>query len=339
MQAWVLPHVLTWVERQGGDIAALKRLSLPPNLTDPDLRVPESIVEAAWRLAASLTDDTAIGIHVAESVPRGALDLVEYAFRSSASLATGLERLARYSRVLSDRVVARVESSADGLLFIVGDTGTTSLHPSRAEFALAVALRLAREGTGSQLAPLQVSFAHPAPEFAREHARFFGGPVRFDAGSHSMLIRAEDAVRPMQADDALAAIIRRRLEKVLTTSQRQATVPLSGRVREILIDGLGDTTMTPDAVARTLGLSRRTLSRRLAEDGTSFSSILDGVRREFACALLQDHSLSVGDIAFFLQYSEPAAFNRSFRRWTGQTPGAFRNGASPADLRPATAGT
>jgi AraC-like DNA-binding protein len=77
-------------------------------------------------------------------------------------------------------------------------------------------------------------------------------------------------------------------------------------------------------VTRWLAVSRRTLSRRLAAEGASFSRILDDVRREFACALLQDRSFSVADLAFFLDYSEPAAFNRSFRRWTGRTPREFR---------------
>jgi AraC-like DNA-binding protein len=93
-----------------------------------------------------------------------------------------------------------------------------------------------------------------------------------------------------------------------------------------MVEHLGETTLTPETVTRALGVSRRTLSRRLAEEGTSFRHILDDVRREFACALLQDRSLSIADVAFFLEYSEPAAFNRSFRRWTGQTPRAFGMG-------------
>ena len=64
--------------------------------------------------------------------------------------------------------------------------------------------------------------------------------------------------------------------------------------------------------------------RMMRNNVETFRGILDDVRREFACALLQDRSLSVGDIAFFLQYSEPAAFHRAFRRWTGQAPGDFR---------------
>ena len=71
-------------------------------------------------------------------------------------------------------------------------------------------------------------------------------------------------------------------------------------------------------------MSRRTLSRRLAEEGTSFRRLFDTARAELAQALLHDRSLSVGDIAYFLQYSEPAAFHRSFRRWTGQTPQKYR---------------
>ena len=82
--------------------------------------------------------------------------------------------------------------------------------------------------------------------------------------------------------------------------------------------------LTLDAVATILAVSRHTLSRRLAEEHTSFRHVLDEVRCDFARAFLQDRSLSIGDIAFFLQYSEPAAFHRSFRRWTGLTPHAFR---------------
>ena len=326
MQAWVLPHLIAWVESQGADAAAIRQLPGLANLLDPDARVPEAAAEAAWRLAATLTDDASIGIHVAEALPRGALDLVEYAFRSSASLATGLGRLARYGRVLSDRVAARLDVSGDGLLLLVRDTASTPLHPGRAEFALATGLRFAREATGEQITPLQVCFAHAAPEDVSEHRRFFRAPVRFGAGSNSMLISAPDAARPLHgADDALAAVIRRRLEKVLAERQPHGSGPFSGRVRHLIVESLGATTLTPDVIAKTLGVSRRTFSRRLAEEGTSFRRVLDDVRQEFACALLQDRSLSVADVAFFLQYSEPAAFNRSFRRWTGRTPTEFRN--------------
>jgi AraC-like DNA-binding protein len=326
VQGWVLPHLVAWVEQQGFDAAPIRRLPGLADLTDPDLRVPETSVETAWRLSTTITGDAAVGVHVAESLPRGALDLVEYAFRSSASLAAGLERLARYGRVVSDRVAARMETRGKDLLLLVRDTGSTALHPGRAEFALAAALKIARDGTGTDMTPLQVAFTHAAPEDDSEHRRFFRTAVRFSGSSNFMILSSVDAARPMQAaDEALASIVRRRLDKILGERDLHGPGPLAGRVRRMAVEHLGENTLTPETVAKALAVSRRTLSRRLAEENTSFRDILDDVRHEFACALLQDQSLSVADVAFFLDYSEPAAFNRSFRRWTGQSPRAFRS--------------
>ena len=331
MQAWVLPHLISWVEEQGIDAAPIRALPGMANLTDPDQRVPEASVEAAWRLASGLTHDPAIGVHLAEWLPRGALDLVEYAFRSSASLGTALERLVRYGRVLSDRVAARMDTQGEGLLLGFRDTGASALHPGRSEFALAAALKLARDSTGHDIAPLLVSFAHAAPAEEDEYRRFFRVPVRFGAGSTVMMLSAVDTARPMRgADEALSSIVRRRLDKALAERDRHDEGPFSARVRRLMLEQLGGTTLTPPSVARALAVSNRTLSRRLAAEGASFRDILNDVRMEFACALLQDRTLSVGDVSFFLEYSEPAAFHRAFRRWTGRTPQEFR-AASLAD--------
>jgi AraC-like DNA-binding protein len=140
-----------------------------------------------------------------------------------------------------------------------------------------------------------------------------------------MSLSTSDAFRPMRdADAALAGIIRRRLENALGDRDRSRAGAMSTRVRRLLVEHLGQSVLTVDAAATALAVSRRTLTRRLAEERASFRHILDEVRSDFARALLQDRSLSIGDIAFFLQYSEPAAFHRSFRRWTGLTPHAFR---------------
>jgi AraC-like DNA-binding protein len=274
-----------------------------------------------------MTNDAAIGVHLAEWLPRGALDLIEYAVRSSASLGSGLERFARYGCLVSDRVAARTEANESGLQLIIRDVGSSALHPARAEFALALALKLARDVTGVPIVPLQVAFAHQRPDDDSEHRRFFRVPVRFAAGANTMIVSAIDVARPLPgADAALSAIVRRRLDQVLP---RGAVLPtsasLSARVRRMLVEDLGQTTLTADSVARALALSRRTLTRRLGEEGTSFRAILDDVRAELSRAMLQDRSLSIADVAFFLQYSEPAAFHRSFRRWTGQTPQHYRS--------------
>jgi AraC-like DNA-binding protein len=111
---------------------------------------------------------------------------------------------------------------------------------------------------------------------------------------------------------------------VLASQDARGGGPLSARVRRLLVESLGRTSVTPDTMAEALGTTRRTLSRRLAAEGTSFRELHDDVRSEFARVMLGDESSSVADVAFFLDYSEPAAFHRAFRRWTGRTPGQFQ---------------
>ena len=283
---------MTWVESRGVDPTPIRRLFGRTKLADPDVRVSEAAAETAWRLAATLTDEAALGLHLAESLPRGALDLVEYALRSSASLGTALDRLARYGPVLSDRVALRAHANGERLLLLVRDTATTPLHPARAEFALAVVLKLARDSTGLEITPLRVSFAHAAPPNTSEHRRFFHRRARFAAGSTSMILSASDAARPMrEADAALEGIIRRRLENALGLRDRSDAGPFSTRVRRMLVENLGQSVLTPEAVATTLAVSRRTLTRRLAEERTSFRRVLDDVRCDFARALLQDRKI------------------------------------------------
>ena len=327
VQAWALPHLIACVEARGFDAARIRAIPWLANLDDPDSRVPEVAAEAAWRTAVAITNDDALGIHVAESLPRGAIDLVEYAFRSSPSLTAGIERIARYGRLLSDRLTIRIEPGEHGVLILIRDAFDTVAHPARTEFGLATILRLARETTGVGITPQEVCFAHPAPPNAAEHTRFFGRRVRFNAGSNSMILTAEDAARPLQgADAALADIVRRRLDKGLASREAPDGRGFTAQVRRLMVEELGQRSLTPDAVANALNVSRRTLSRRLAEEGTSFREQIDDVRAHFARALLHDRSLSIADIAFFLQYAEPTAFHRSFRRWTGKTPLAYRAG-------------
>jgi len=164
------------------------------------------------------------------------------------------------------------------------------------------------------------------PTTRRSTSDFFCGTIRFTAGTNTMVLSAVDAARTLPgADAALSAIVRRRLDGPLSNAMPTDAAPLSARVRRMLMEDLGQATLTADSVARTLAMSRRTLTRQLAAEGTSFRAMYDAVRSELARALLQDRSLSIADVAFFLQYSEPAAFHRSFRRWTGQTPQDYRS--------------
>jgi AraC-like DNA-binding protein len=324
---WVVPLLAAYVKEQGHDADPILQLTgiRGRDLKDPDVRVPETASREAWRLAMSMTGDEAIGLHVAQWLPRGALDLIEYAFRTSATLGDGLDRLARYGRLINDRLSVHVLRTGPGVRFLMGVADARPLHPQRAEFSMALALRLARDATAAHLVPVEVWFTHAAPEDRTEHQMFFRSPLHFSSDGNAMVFSDADGARVLEAADAaLSAVIRRRLDQALDKLDRPAGASTAARVRRLLVEGMGQQKQSVTTIGRGMGLSSRTLSRRLVEEGTSFRHIQDEVRHQLAMALLGDPTVSIAEVAFFLGYAEPAPFHRSFKRWTGMTPQARR---------------
>jgi AraC-like DNA-binding protein len=133
------------------------------------------------------------------------------------------------------------------------------------------------------------------------------------------------------SDPAAMELARVQLDRELAVQAEAATEAgtLLGAVRRAIVGRSGDDLRALDEVARKLHVSTRTLKRRLAEQGSSFSAIVDEVRRQRALLLLEDRRLAVEEVAARLGYSDAANFTRAFRRWTGKTPVAFR-GRSPS---------
>jgi AraC-like DNA-binding protein len=197
--------------------------------------------------------------------------------------------------------VARLVQFADCAL-----AGTAAL--SRSLAGLPASVPLLRE----------VWYQCPRPAgFDREAA--LGCPVRFGAPETRAVLRREPLERPLpRHDPALFAYLERHAQAVL------ASIPSEGgvveRVSRLITENLRHGEPAQSEVARKLALSERTLQRRLREADTSFAAILDAVRRQLAQLYLAEPTLGLHEVAFLLGYSEPSAFHRAFRRWTGKTP-------------------
>jgi len=325
----MLPHLLNHVQARGYDTTPIRQLPglRGRDLDDPDMRVPDSAAVEAWRLAERITGDELLGLHMAQTVPAGALDLLEYACRSSPTLEVALNQLARYAAAVGDRATPRLVPQSDS----VAVTWSGMAERPRAEFAMGFLVRIAREATGTALTPHEVHFAHSAPGDTTEYRAFFQAPLQFDEPANWLLFGREALTRPFQsADPALSGVARRRLEKKLTQTP-PSDDSTSARVRRLLLESLARGGASAGEVARELGMSERTLHRRLGAERTSFRRILDALRGELSSDLLREPRIGIAEIAFLLGYSEPAAFYRSFRRWTGKTPLAFRRG-SPTEV-------
>lgn len=300
----------------------------PASAADPRARISLALEQTLWETAAEYTGDPNFGLHTAESLRQGVFDVLDYAVRTAPSFQIALERLVRYSRLEHETAIFQIVSGKTRTR-IEHSFGPSVVLPCRqeAEFTIASIVVIAREITVGGIEPRAVQFIHSAPRDTTEHVRIFSVLPEFDRDVNAVVVDAATMSRPLvTADPALSRIIEHHAEAMLA-SMGQAVESATEQVRQILVKTLpeGDFSMT--RIASTLGMSERTLQRKLASEGATFLALLEGVRRELGLRYLEDRKLTLAEIAYLLGYSEPSPFHRAFKRWTGSTPQTHRRAA------------
>jgi AraC-like DNA-binding protein len=298
----------------------------PASAADPAARISLELEQTLWETAAEQTGDPSFGLHTAESIEPGVFDVLDYAIRTAPSLGVALERLVRYSRLEHEAAVFQLIASGD-VTRIEHSFGPAVVLPCRqeAEFTLAAVVMIGREIIVGGIQPIAVEFMHGIPLDTSEHIRIFGVLPRFAAHVNAVeLDGATMSHRLLTADPALSRIIERHAEASLG-SVAPVSESTTEEVRGILVKALPEGPCSITTVAPSLGLSQRTLQRRLENEGSTFGDVLDGVRRDLALRYLEDGKLTLSEIAYLLGYSEPSPFHRAFKRWTGSTPQALRS--------------
>jgi AraC-like DNA-binding protein len=330
ISASLLIDFLGYLERQGLSAEPVCRAAKVDRrrLDDPSARVAASAMERLWAAAEQLTGDADLGLHSAESYNPGALSIVGYVILSCRTAGAALACLARYAPLLNEglQVALTQEQGTTHCRFGAVDTLDSFLQrtPRQAMETLAagIVLTLARLATPPPV-PLQVSFRHPAPPSIAEHRRLLGPELRFGQAENSVvypsaaleasLLSADPALLDMFEADA-----RRRL------AQLPAQGAISARVQTLLGARLKGEVPSLAAIASELAMSERSIQRSLREEATSYRELVDAVRKDLALLHLARPGTSAADVAFLLGFSEPSAFTRAFRRWTGSSPTRFR---------------
>ncbi|MBZ4416530.1 AraC family transcriptional regulator ligand-binding domain-containing protein [Myxococcus sp. RHST-1-4] len=295
------------------------------DLDDPELRIPYSVLDHLTERMVALSGDANLGLHLSRMDMADLDDPATFVVLTSATLRDSMERGFRYQRVWGDGERFRLEDTERGVRMRFTPIGVwRPAHRHLAEVALAQFATGVRFLTGEDVRPLRVRFVHPAPEDTREHEAVFGGPLEFGAPANDIEFSQEDARRPfVHADALLNAMFERQARHALERLPQPTTA--SERVREEVRRTLSGGDFSFAAVARALRLPPRTLQRRLADEGQSYASIVESLRRELAEAYLR-RRMSIAEVSFLLGYAEPAAFHRAFKRWWGTSPESFRRG-------------
>lgn len=190
------------------------------------------------------------------------------------------------------------------------------------EEAFASFMGIGRELAGEGFRPLRVDLAYAPPPYADDYERIFGCPIRFGQLENAFVCESGLYRMPLPSADPFSH--RQLLEFLAYSSRRtRVAVEIIESVERVLRQKLRERNHITD-VAKELGMSERSLRRRLAESGVSFQLLLDGIRKARALELLANPAMSVEQIAYAVGFTDPHNFRRAFRRWTGSTPGAMR---------------
>jgi AraC-like DNA-binding protein len=327
-------HDAVWVHQLVDTLAArglapgplLARAGLRPSQVARErAKIPFEAAVALFEAGAEATGDDLLGLRFSQSRDVRDMGLLGYVGLSSPTVLDGLRNVVRFRRVFSDGTHVDLAS-----LETTGELGVALRVPVDAEarqhteFTVALVVRAIRQLTGRAIAPEAVAFAHLRRYGIDEVERVFGCPVSFGRPRTTLVLKVTDLALPLlQSDDRLLDVLRTQCELVLSAmpKDRPSIVEL---VERRILDRLGAGDVRMDRVAASLGMSQRTLARRLADADTSFQAVLESVRQRLAERYLGQDELRIDDVAGLLGYSETSAFLTAFRRWTGTTPRRFR---------------
>ncbi|MBS1151832.1 MAG: AraC family transcriptional regulator [Myxococcaceae bacterium] len=327
----LVPLVLRLLEARGVLSATRQRLlaGLPEDAAGATaITVPLRAIQTFLDGADLAAREPCLGLSISAAVPRGTYSWIEFIARLSTTLKDGMSAVSRYYRLLNKGADISYVERGDlaGLeVKVHGRSDGWGRHLN--EYTVALFHRVTRE-LMPQWAPTRVWFAHPAPPWPVIEAlsSYFGVTPQFDQPTSGLEGPRELVERPLATGDAtLQRLLEAQANDVL--AQQVPLAQVASRVREVICRRLGKDEVSVEAVAPTLAMSPRTLQRRLSEEGLSFQDVLDGAREQFSKGYLNNPALSMAEIAYLLGYSELRAFDRAFRRWTGQTPTEWRTPA------------
>lgn len=325
----------TWGRTLAATLAGARALGLDPAalqralgvddalLRDPDGRVPLPVLYTLVERVIDETGDHHAHLRLAQHLDVEAFDALGLLVATSPTLGAALERLLEYQRVFAEGERYELLSLHGTLHLRYTPWGPPRpAHAAMAElFARDLAVNVAGV-TGAPIAGVRVRLRRSAPDDPVRFAALLGAPAELDAPLDEVLFPEAALALPIpRADAALARFFERYLDARLARLPASSWAARAERAVETLLPG-GAPTLA--AVARQLHASPRTVQRRLRDEGTGLAELVESVRRARALALVEG-GVAIAEVAWMLGYSEPSAFHRAFRRWTGRTPASWRS--------------
>jgi len=326
LSSWVL-LIAKAIDSYGCDSRELfNRIGLEhARLRDPIARFPYPAVARLWKVATEETEDPCFGLTVASFWHPTTLYALGYSWLASYNLEEALERAVRYSRIVNTAAsgVLRIEKPGKSYALIV-DGGRLNPHPVPAaiDAALAMLLIMCRAAYGEDFRPLRVSLQRDEPDSSNRFTELFEAPIAFSQAENAMWLEPGMVSEPLATANPELVRIN---DRIVTDYLAQLDLSdVSMQVKSKLIERLPSGNINESGIASSINVSRRSLQRRLKEQGMTFTQLLDNTRRELGVQYVRDPQQSFNEIAFLLGFAEPGNFSRAFKRWYGKSPSQYR---------------
>jgi AraC-like DNA-binding protein len=302
-------------------------------IDDESSRLEASSQVRFLALAAAALRDDLLGIHVSRDFDLRRTGLFYYVLASSENMSDALQRAERYSRIVNEGISLRCGSGKDVVITLDYIGVERRLDRHQIEFWLVSLVRLCRQLANRRLVPSRVRVAHHRPKTPPELRSLLGCKIVFGANVDEIVFPAAVKFMPIgSADNHLNELLIKYCEEALA-HRRVGSQTLRSNVERTIATLLPHGMARAAEVARRVGMSPRTLTRRLASEGLTFSGILEEQKIDLARHYLQESDLPISQIGWLLGYREISAFTHAFKRWTGSTPRQSRVQQPPANRK------
>lgn len=305
--------------------AVLAEVGLKPEiLAEEDPRIPfRQNVQFLERAAVSC-GDSCFGLHLAAALKSDNIGVLGYVATASSTVSDAIRNVQLFYQVLTDGEIFESRIEGNQLIVDYRVLDVAAQHSRQNDdMSLLSILRFLEIITGKRLFAEWVESKHSTPAQASEYARLFGAPVHFGAARNAIAFPAKLLETPIHsADDRLLLILKNHCQTVLKARGEEAD--LVRQVEEMALRLLPGGAPKAEEVAKALGMSLRTLSRRLQEHDVTYRDLLDELRSSLAERYLHDRKLRLSEIAYLLGYADLSTFNHAFNRWTGKSPTEYR---------------
>jgi AraC-like DNA-binding protein len=310
-----LPDVAFLAERAG---------ILPAQLKEPSVRIPVGHQIEFLNLLADRLPDEFLGFHLAREIDLRELGLLYYVQASSNTLGDALRRTERYCSIQNEGVLAKYRDDGPVCISLHYNAVRRLSDRHQVEFFVTIIVRLCRQLVARRLRPVRVKLAHRRTDLPKDMAACFGCEFVFCSDVDEIEYAPSSEQLPIaSADGYLNTLLVKYCEEALSGRRRSAKswrLAVENTLAPLLPHGKGRL----QEVSARLGITVRTLERRLAEEGISFLDVLEDLKFELAKRYLREPNLPISEIAWLLGYADSSAFSHSFRRWAGKPPGQVR---------------